>query len=119
MIASMGERRNAPAERRQGQRIPFVASVLKKVGRETSLALAQDLCETGMQLKRVAGRSYLPRTPLTLAFELPDGGELVRVRGAVVFERAEGSWHTVGVQFEMISLSDRQRIARYLDARLR
>src|SRR5690349_124615 len=116
----MVERRRLPVagDRRRARRAPFVASVLKKVGGETTLALAQDLGESGIQLRRVAGDLHLPRTPVTLAFELPDGGELIRVRGAIVFERAEGSWHTVGVRFEAISHGDRQRIARYLDANL-
>jgi hypothetical protein len=115
----MVERRRLPGlgDRRRARRVPFVASVLKKVGAETTLALAQDLGDGGIQLRSTRGCPM--STSVSLAFELPDGGELIRVRGAVVFERAEGSWHTVGVQFEMISLSDRQRIARYLDARLR
>jgi hypothetical protein len=117
----MVERRRLPdlGDRRRTRRVPFVASVLKKVGAETTLALAQDLGDGGIQLRSVAGPVYLPRTPVSLSFELPDGGELIRVRGAVVFERAEGSWQTVGVRFEAISLADRQRIARYLDANLR
>ena len=56
---------------------------------------------------------------MTLKFELPDGGELIHVRGQVVFERAEGSWQTTGIQFESISLADRARIARYLDSKLK
>ena len=47
------------------------------------------------------------------------GGELVRVRGAVVFERACGRFQSMGVRFEAISREDRARIARFLDARLR
>jgi len=117
----MVERRRLPAinDRRRARRVPFVASVLKQVGEERTLALAQDLGDGGIQLRRVAGPIYSPRTPVSLAFELPDGGELIRVSGAVVFERAEGSWHTVGVRFCDISLFDRQRIARWLDAMLR
>jgi hypothetical protein len=117
----MVERRRLPVagDRRRARRAPFVASVLKKAGGEVTLALAQDLGESGIQLRQVAGPTYLPRTTVTLAFELPDGGELIRVRGAVVFERADGSWQTMGVRFEAISHGDRQRIARYLDAKLR
>lgn len=117
----MVERRRLPVagDRRRARRAPFVASVLKQVGSETTLALAQDLGESGIQLRRVAGATHLPLTDVTLSFELPDGGELIRVRGAVVFERAEGSWATMGVRFESISHADRQRIARYLDAKLR
>jgi hypothetical protein len=115
----MVERRRSPAERRSGQRVSFVASVLKRVEGETSLALAQDLCEDGMQLRRRADRAYLPSTTMNLAFELPDGGDLIRVEGAVVFERADGSWRTTGIRFAAISLADRARIARFLDGKLR
>jgi hypothetical protein len=115
----LAERRMSPGERRRGRRAPFVASVKQSVGRDTQLALAQDLGELGMQLRRLPGPAYLPRTPLTLTFELPDGGELIQVRGQVAFERAEGNWQTTGVRFEAISLADRARIARFLDSKLR
>ena len=96
-----------------------MASVLKQVGEETTLALAQDLCEDGMQLRRCADRVYGPSTNMSLAFELPDGGDLIRVTGAVVFERADGSWRTTGIRFQAISHADRARIARFLDGKLR
>lgn len=96
----------------------------QRVGAEIHLALAQNLGETGMELRRIADGGGLltiasGRAPMTLAFELPDGGELVRVRGAVVFERACGRFQSMGVRFEAISREDRARIARFLDARLR
>ena len=114
----MVERRRSPSDRRQDRRAPFVASVRHENGIETQLSLAQDLGLAGMQLKRVAGRAYLPRTPIVLTFELPDGGELVRVRGNVTFERAEGRYHTTGVRFAGLSAHDRARIARFLDGKL-
>jgi hypothetical protein len=67
-----------------------------------------------MELKRPAGRAYRPPTTVSLAFELPDGGELVRVRGAVVFERAAGAYQTSGVRFDAVSPLDRARILRAL-----
>ena len=36
-------------------------------------SLAQNLGPTGMELKRPAGRTYSPSTPVSLAFALPDG----------------------------------------------
>jgi hypothetical protein len=115
----MDERRLSPRERRRARRAPFVASVRQDIGTDTQLALAQNLGETGMELRRIADRAFLPRTPMVLAFELPDGGDLISVRGAVVFERADGRYQTTGVRFEAISLPDRARIARYLDSKLR
>jgi hypothetical protein len=113
----MTERRCAVSERRSVSRMSFVASVRQCVGDETQLALAQNLGERGMELRRRPGHAYLPRTPMLLAFELPDGGELVRVRASVTYERFDGSWQQTGVRFESISLSDRQRIARWLASR--
>jgi hypothetical protein len=113
------DRRRSPSERRRGRRVRFVASVLKRVGDETALALSQDLGESGMQLRRVAGVTYLPRTPMMLTFELPGERELIRVRGEVVFERSAGSsWQITGVRFEDLSDADRARINRFLDEQL-
>src|SRR5690242_19899661 len=106
----MQERRRAAMERRRGRRAPFVAAVRQKIGAEVQLALAQNLGPTGIELKRPAGRAYLPRTPVSLSFALPDGGDLVRVQGAVVFERAAGAYHTTGVRFLAMSPLDHARI---------
>ena len=111
----MQDRRRTPVERRRGRRAPFVAAVKHKVGSDVQLALAQNLGPTGIELKRPAGRAYLPRTPVTLAFELPDGGEVVRVQGAIVFERAAGpGYQTTGVRFLALSPLDHARIIRAL-----
>jgi hypothetical protein len=120
----MQERRTAPVERRVARRIPFVAAVRHKVGFEVQLALAQDLGPDGLKLKLPAGRAYLPRTPVTLTFELPDGGELVRARGDIVFERGEspagtrrsaaGGYQISGVRFTELSPLDHARILRIL-----
>ena len=110
----MQERRRAPVERRRGRRVPFVAAVAQKVGANVELALAQNLGPTGIELKRAAGSAYLPRTPVSLSFELPDGGEVVHVRGAIVFERAAGGYQTTGVRFLTLSPLDHARILRAL-----
>jgi len=111
----MHDRRRAPLERRRGQRAPFVAAVRHKIGAEVQLALAQNLGPTGIELKRPPGRAYLPRTPVSLTFELPDGGDLVRVQGAVVFERAiGGGYQTTGVRFLQLTPLDHARILRAL-----
>jgi PilZ domain len=111
----MQDRRKRGAERRRGRRAPFVAAVKHKVGGEVQLALAQNLGPTGIELKRPAGRAYMPRTPVTLAFELPDGGDVVRVQGAIVFERAAGpGYQTTGVRFLAMTPLDHARIIRAL-----
>lgn len=110
----MHDRRRAPVERRGGRRAPFVAAVRHEVGGRTELALAQNLGPTGIELKRPAGKSYLPRTPVSLSFALPDGGDLVNVQGAIVFERSAGGYRTCGVRFLALSPLDHARIQRAL-----
>ncbi len=109
----MTERRRTPSERRAGRRAPFVAAVRQEMGAEVMLAQARNLGETGMELRCVP--PAFGSGALSLAFELPDGGELVEVSGAVVFERCEGRYFATGVKFENISHQDRQRIARFVD----
>lgn len=108
----MTDRRRAARDRRCVNRGPLVAAVRQRVGGEVQLALAQNVCPTGMLLRRVPGRSYLPSTPLWMAFELPDGAGLVRVRAQVVWNRADGTLQ--GIQFQDLSPFDHARIVRYL-----
>jgi hypothetical protein len=108
----MIERRSASPDRRREARAPLIAAVKEGVGSEVQLALAQDVAPTGIRLKCVPGAA--PRTTVSMSFELPDGGDLVRVRGAVVFERAEGSYQMTGVRFEDLSPLDHARIVRYI-----
>ena len=52
---------------------------------------------------------------MSLAFELPDGGDLVQVQGAIVFERAASDgFQTSGVRFLALSPLDHARIQRLL-----
>ncbi len=113
----MHDRRRAPGERRGGPRAPFVAAVRHEVDGRTELALAQNLGPTGIELKRPAGSTYQPRTAVWLAFELPDGGEVVTVEGTIVFERAAGGYRRSGVRFLAMSPRDQARIERVLGAR--
>jgi PilZ domain len=110
----MFDRRSSPRDRRRAARAPLVAAVRQRIGSEVQLALAQDVGPTGMRLRRVRGRAYLPSTPVSMAFELPDGGGVVRVRGEVVFERADGSYQMTGVRFQDLAPFDYARILRYI-----
>jgi hypothetical protein len=111
----MNDRRSTPLERRRARRAPFVAAVRHTVNGDVELALAQNLGPAGIELKRPSGvRACLPRTPVRLAFELPDGGDLVHVEGAIVFDRAAGVYQSCGVRFETVSHRDRARILRFL-----
>ena len=110
----MTDRRRSAPERRRAARAPLVAAVKEHVGEEVRLALSQDVGPSGMKLKRVVGSAWLPRTRVSVMFELPDGGEVVRALGAVVFERAEGNYCCTGIRFEDLSPLDYARIQRYV-----
>jgi hypothetical protein len=112
-MGDMSDRRKSDLERRKAQRTPFVAAVKQESGREVELALMQDLGTDGARLKRVGG-ARAPRSAVSLSFELPDGGDLVRVQGAVVFERAAGGYQTTGIRFTAMTARDHARIARLL-----
>jgi hypothetical protein len=110
----MVDRRRTSRERRGGTRCEFVASVHQQVGEHRSLALAQNLGEHGMELRRRADSWLDPSAKLELTFELPDGGDAVQLHGRVVFEHSEGAYHRIGIRFSGVSAQARARIQRYL-----
>ena len=91
-----------------------MASVRQRYGPQDSLALAHNLGEHGIGLSRRADSPISPADPIELTFELPDGGELLRLRGRVVFESPEGGYHRLGVRFFGVSERARARIRRYV-----
>jgi hypothetical protein len=116
IIAGMVERRSSPGERRTARRAPFVAAVRRDDQREIALALSQDLGVLGMKLRCPHDEPAPLGGAMTLSFELPDGGELLRVRGSVVFARVEGAYQTTGVRFHSLSSRDTRRILEFLAA---
>ena len=98
------------------RRAPFVAAVRSapQIGRE-ELALAIDLSETGMRLRRCASpHAYTEARVVELEFELPDGGAPIRVEGCFEFEGVDGSYRAAGVRFVALERADEARIARYV-----
>ena len=61
-------------------------------------------------LRCAPGERLRPRTEIDLSFELPDGGELVRVTGVVMFSREFGAYQTSGIRFEGVAPEVRSRI---------
>jgi hypothetical protein len=115
------DRRRTPMERRATRRAPFVASVrstseatseASAEGEREELALAVDLSETGMRLRR------LPGTPggglIHLEFELPDGGAPIHASGRLLFDGADGSYRMTGVRFIGLDELELARIASYV-----
>jgi hypothetical protein len=110
----MMDRRRSSCDRRRDERVSLVTAVKQRIGGEVQLALAQDVGTRGIALRRVGGGALPPRTPVAMTFELPDGGAPVRVRGAVVSERADGTWQRTGVRFDDLSPLDLARIVRLI-----
>ncbi len=117
------DRRQAASDRRGTGRLPFVASVRHQVvpGPErVALGLSANLGLTGMKVMRpAAGEPDLPsHTPLHLAFELPDGGDLVEVAALVVFDRPrseDSRFRVTGLRFARLVPQVETRIQAFLD----
>lgn len=104
------ERRQTNSERRRAARIPFIAAVKQKVGNDVRLGLALNLGLGGIALRLAPGEQLKARTSIQLAFDLPDGGELVSITGVVMFSAQCGAYQTSGIKFENISPDVRSRI---------
>lgn len=120
------DRRQRGADRRSSPRQPLSVAVRQEVlatpahPAELHLAQSSDLGLGGMRLWRRcdAEDPVLPEhTPLRLAFQLPDDGQVLEVAGEVAFERAAADGSTVratGVRFEQLPDSVRQRLQTFL-----
>jgi hypothetical protein len=110
------DRRRTPRERRGARRAPFVAAVRSspsttRAERE-ELALAVDLSERGMRLRRLLDA---PAQGLVqLEFELPDGGAPILATGRLLGGDAHGSYRMSGVRFIDLDGDEAARIARYV-----
>src|SRR5262245_27389142 len=122
------ERRRSRTERRHSQRFPFVVAVRQQVigdamlavGHGVHLAQSSDLGMGGMRIWRRCDRTEpaLPmHTPLQLIFELPDGGELLELRGEVVFDEVYShseTFRATGVRFSELSAESAERLQGFL-----
>ena len=105
-----GERRQRSSERRRAARIPFIAAVKQRVGDELRLGLVLNIGLGGLGLRSAPGELLPARTTIQLAFDLPDGGELVQIAGTVMFSKEYGAFATSGIKFENITPAIRRRI---------
>jgi hypothetical protein len=110
------ERRRTAGERRSARRTPFIAAVRSAPagGLASELALAVDLSESGMRLRRCAGpqQAVLVR----LEFELPDGQGPIVAAGRLLFEHGEQErgYRASGVRFIGLDDDEQARIARFV-----
>lgn len=100
------DRRRAPQERRQSDRVPAVFAVKKAVAghdgrpsREVQLCQAEDIAPAGMTIKRPRGNAVLARTEVALSFALPGSRDEISARGVVVSDASVGSFRRTGVRF--------------------
>jgi hypothetical protein len=107
------DRRRAPGERRQTQRVPAIFAVKKAMGRNVQLCQAEDIAPSGMTIKRPRGSHALPRTEVELAFALPGSREEISARGLVVSDCVAGSFRRTGVRFIAVRPEHAQLIAGY------
>ncbi len=120
------DRRQRGADRRGSQRLPLSVAVRQEVvatsehPAELHLAQSSDLGLGGMRLLRHcdAHEPPLPQhTPLRLAFQLPDDGQLLEVAGEVAFDRPpqDGSaYRATGVRFADLPVPVRERLRTFL-----
>ncbi len=108
------DRRLAARERRRAARAPLTAAVARRIGAATHLAQASNIGTDGMTLRFPGDSAPVPRAPVALVFELPDGNELIQVRAEVVFDRIEGAYRTAGMRFHGLDPGDARRIERFV-----
>ena len=120
------DRRTRGADRRRSPRQPLSVAVRQEIlappehPAELHLAQSSDLGLGGMLLWRRcdAADPVLPQhTPLRLAFQLPNDGDVLEVAGEVAFERAAPDGSTVratGVRFEQLPEPVRLRLLSFL-----
>jgi len=114
------DRRRAPQERRQTDRVPAVFAVKKaitgpegRVDGHIQLCQAEDIAPAGMTIKRPRGSAVLPRTELALSFALPGSDDEISARGLVVSDASTGSFRRTGVRFLALTPQHAQAIAGY------
>ena len=71
-----------------------------------------DLSESGMKLRRCAGKAAAPL--VRLEFELPDGGSPIVAAGRLLFDHGEGGYRATGVRFIGLCEEEQARIARFV-----
>lgn len=120
------DRRSRGTDRRTSPRQPLSVAVRQEVvatpeqPAELHLAQSSDLGIGGMRLWRRCDVDdpVLPQhTPLRLAFQLPDDGQLLEVAGEVAFERVAQDGSTVratGVRFDRLPDAVRLRLQSFL-----
>ena len=87
-----GDRRRSHRERRTTVRVAAVFAVKSVARGRLQLGQAEDICPTGMTVRRPKDVALSPGTGLVLTFALPGGGAMLRLSALVVSDRLYGSF---------------------------
>jgi hypothetical protein len=93
------ERRRSERDRRESWRVPVVCAVRNSVGGGLYLGQAEDIGPGGITLRRPRGLPVVPRTPITLTFDIPGTRTTLDLDGLVVTDRRSGSFRRTGIRF--------------------
>jgi hypothetical protein len=93
------ERRRSERDRRESWRVPVVCAVRNQVAGGLYLGQAEDIGPGGITLRRPRGLAVLPRTPITLTFDIPGTQTTLDLDGLVVTDRHSGFFRRTGIRF--------------------
>lgn len=77
----------------------MVCAVRNTVGGRLSLGQAEDIGPGGITLRRPRDLPVLPRTPISVTFDLPGTRTTLDLDGLVVTDRRTGFFRRTGVRF--------------------
>src|SRR5437868_1824922 len=111
------DRRKVDRDRRRSPRIPATFAVRESAGGRVQLCQAEEIGPGGLTMKRPRDAAHLPRTELTLRFELPGTGEEIDASGVVTHDSGAGSFRRTGVGFIALRSEHQQAITAFVRAR--
>ena len=108
-----GDRRRSHQERRTTVRVAAVFAVKSVARGRLQLGQAEDICPTGMTVRRPKDVALSPGTGLLLTFALPGAGAMLRLSALVVSDRLDGSFRRTGLRFVALAADQQQQIAGF------
>lgn len=76
------------------------------------MAMADNLSETGIRLRRVLEPSQINSGPIELEFQLPNDAEIFYVRGRCVYESSAHGF--IGVRFDELTPHQRAKVKSFV-----
>jgi c-di-GMP-binding flagellar brake protein YcgR len=107
------DRRRSHKERRTVVRVAAVFAVKSVARGRLQLGQAEDICPTGMTIRRPKDVPLSPGTGVVLTFALPSGDAMLRLSALVVSDRPAGSFRRTGLRFVALAADQQQQIAGF------